>query len=649
MTRLLEGHRLELFLVLSLGFFSVTFFPRHGKTNNPNENVRVYMTKAIVDHGTYVIGHRVPGKKAGKFKDKGSVTEDWGYVNDRSLHCTDPDKRPPKCAGPLYSAKAPGTSLVGIPFYWAQRELYRAMGQVPSKEDVVYWLRLTTVLLPLIFFALHFFRLLKRRTDDEALAFFSTWVLAFATMVTTYAHMFASHLHVAFAFWAVVVLSERAFAEANDQRRVPLLYGAGLAAGLAVLLEYPSIAMLLPFGIALLVALPRRRQLVWVALGGLIPALLMAHYHDMCFGGPHITAQRWIEPKAFQAAIAPGFMGITGPSWRKIAGVLWSPYTGLLFFNPFWFMLAPAAWHALRDPILRRRLGLPLGIIGAQILFFVSHSLWRGGWTAGPRYLVAILPLALYVIAMVDARGGLSRRWLWRAGLLGLGAVALWNRTLVFLTTQGYPFEYYNPIYEFSLPMLRDGYVFQNPMNALGIYGLWSALPYALLVLSGFGLAAWRLLPRARDERRALILLTLALAVAFPVFQASFAKPPNAKRAKTTAWYRKVWLPIEQGAPGREYERLRAIPRAKRSRDEWARLATASTLLGKPVKLPAAMLRPPDEPLAPPDAEPAGRPTPDVVTPPDTHDAGPPPDAGEDAVDVQVDTGAGEHPGPTTL
>ena len=168
-------------------------------------------------------------------------------------------------------------------------------------------------------------------------------------------------------------------------------------------------------------------------------------------------------------------------------------------------------------------------------------------------------------------------------------------------------------------------------------------------MLSGFGLAAWRLLPRARDERRALILLTLALAVAFPVFQASFAKPPNAKRAKTTAWYRKVWLPIEQGAPGREYERLRAIPRAKRSRDEWARLATASTLLGKPVKLPAAMLRPPDEPLAPPDAEPAGRPTPDVVTPPDTHDAGPPPDAGEDAVDVQVDTGAGEHPGPTTL
>ncbi|MBM4321215.1 MAG: hypothetical protein FJ125_15005, partial [Deltaproteobacteria bacterium] len=64
------------------------FFPYQEHLNNPNENVRIYLTRALVEHGTVAIGWRV--QQGRRLVDRGSVTGEWGWVNDKALVCEQP-------------------------------------------------------------------------------------------------------------------------------------------------------------------------------------------------------------------------------------------------------------------------------------------------------------------------------------------------------------------------------------------------------------------------------------------------------------------------------------------------------------------------------------------------------------------------------
>lgn len=602
------AHRIELLLILGLGLAGLYIYPLHPSTNNPNENVRVYMTKALVDHGTYAIGYR-HARKPGGFKDDGLVTKEWGYVNDRALRCDDPSKHPPDCAGTLYASKGPGTSWLGVPVYFAQKKLYSWMGWKLEKPAIVYWLRVFTMLLPTLLFYLFFFRYLRWKFN-EPMAFFGTWTLAFATMMITYMHMFASHVHAAMTLFIAYALAERVIMRdaagagaPSGMRREKLLVLTGLCLGWAQISEYPAIVGLAVVGGYLLFGLRRRSDLVWVAIGGALPAFLLFHFHLHCFGAIHLTPQDFVEPLAFQQGIAPGFFGITYPTWSRFVGFHLSPFTGLFFFTPLLLLWFPASVVALRDPRLRRELAVPIAMAAAYILFFSSHSLWRGGWTAGPRYVVTALPFFLLTVLHVSTRARLGRAWFWRAALVGLAFTAIWNRTLSHLTTQGYPFDYYNPIYEFSWPLFRDGYVFQNLASQKGAHGLWSVAPYLTFIALGSIGAGLAVIPRLppsdpagepqsgprefRWSRAAALMLAAAIALGMADFQASFSRPVTETKADKIAWFRHTWLPKDQGNAAHELARVRATRGRDRTREDWVAWVNALTLHNRPRKLPS--------------------------------------------------------------
>ena len=73
---------------LSIFVTFVFFAPYHHKLNNPNEGVRIFMVKAMVDHGQFHID---------------PVVKKWKYINDKS-----------KRDGKLYSSKAPLMSMMGL-------------------------------------------------------------------------------------------------------------------------------------------------------------------------------------------------------------------------------------------------------------------------------------------------------------------------------------------------------------------------------------------------------------------------------------------------------------------------------------------------------------------------------------------------------
>src|SRR6185369_3904326 len=110
-------------------------FPYFERLNNPNENVRIWMTRAIAAHGTLAID---------------AVEREWGEVSDRA---TDGHHH--------YAAKAPGTSLLGVPVAFVHDEL---AGAAPSRRATTWALRVFSVVLPLGFFLLMFARAVERET-----------------------------------------------------------------------------------------------------------------------------------------------------------------------------------------------------------------------------------------------------------------------------------------------------------------------------------------------------------------------------------------------------------------------------------------------------------------------------------------------------
>ena len=91
--------------ILGLCIFGYLWlFPYSEPLNNPNEMVRVYAVRAIVEARTYAIGTR------DATGDHGLPTDQWGYVNDKAMKCSDGGK-PPDCKGKLYQAKAPGVTF----------------------------------------------------------------------------------------------------------------------------------------------------------------------------------------------------------------------------------------------------------------------------------------------------------------------------------------------------------------------------------------------------------------------------------------------------------------------------------------------------------------------------------------------------------
>jgi hypothetical protein len=291
--------------VVLLAVMYLWIFPYHSAVNNPNENVRIYMTVAVVDDGTFAINR---------------IEQLWGYTNDKSIR-----------DGRLYSSKAPGTSYLGVPFYWALTKITgrntrpaptpavtlpptavvpgaAAPSAAPAtppatarpaavtaprepldRTRVTYFLRLFTNVLPALLFAWFWHRFLGARTRSATLreaVFFSTMV---GSSLFAYSEVFAGHAHNAYCFAAALMALatvqrrdlEAAAGDATGRHAWGLMFLAGLFGAGITLFEYPaataSIAVAL--WIAALCAERRRHLLpLAAALLGLAVALAVKHH-----------------------------------------------------------------------------------------------------------------------------------------------------------------------------------------------------------------------------------------------------------------------------------------------------------------------------------------------------------------------------------
>ncbi|HSQ66928.1 MAG TPA: hypothetical protein VLM85_27100 [Polyangiaceae bacterium] len=439
--------------VLLFGAYAY-FFPAGGW----NQNSRFDLTRALVERHTVVID---------AYRD-----------NTFDLAVRD---------GHAYCDKAPGVSLMAVVPY---AMVFAARGARPPEgralDDAAYLATVVAVAVPSALGGVMLFSLLGALGVSVtqrafAAAAYGLGTLAFPYSTMLYGHQVAASLLVA----AFALLAH----ERRGARARPLLVGALL--GWSVVVEYPAaIGAVTLATYAASLDRPWRR-LAWIALGASLPALVLAAYHRVAFGGPATL------PYAFsnqQPRHSGAFMGIGAPSLHAIGHLLFTDYRGLFFATPALLLALPGSWQLARD-LATRTEAIVCAVI-FLVFVWMNGSLvdWQGGSTVGARYLVPAIPFVAACAAAVRPRSELTR--LGRAAGAALAPVSCASMLVATSVDPQPSVRVMHPWREYLLPAFFQGHLGLNAQGMDSALGPAGGAPRAWNLGLRMGLAGrWTLAP----------------------------------------------------------------------------------------------------------------------------------------------------------
>jgi hypothetical protein len=408
--------------------------PYFERLNNPNENVRVWATRAVVMQHALRIDE---------------VERDWGWVNDKA-----------KNDHHVFSGKAPGASLAGVPVLWVHTKLRQLVGwPAPDKRATTFWLRLFAVKLPLCLFLFFFARYAERVTDSGWARDVAVIALAMGTLVYPYGNLFVGHaLAAAAAFSAYMLVDDVRHGE-SAEANPPRMVFAGLLAGVSVMFEYQAALVAAALAVYVVVRYNRRASAVTAFLAGAVPpAVALGAYHTALFGRPWRFPFGNVENPAFAAtAHHAGFHGLSLPHLKAFPSFLFSPSYGLFAFSPVLLLgvVGVVALFVRRSRGAHRDAGLVTAICLLMFTFLAGMSNWRAGWCVGPRYITTVAPFLLLPLLKLWPRGGIA--W-WKSAI----AVGLLIPSVLLNVVSGalyphYPEAFDNPVFDLAFPLVGQG------------------------------------------------------------------------------------------------------------------------------------------------------------------------------------------------
>jgi hypothetical protein len=373
---------------------------------SPNEFSRWALAAAIVDHHTLEITQVVPLIGGASFEDASEVN------------------------GRVYSNKAPGAALLGVPGYAIARGASMRVSLIAMR-----WLAAT---LPLLLLGLAFAWAARKCGASDERAATGTFALLFATPLFAYGLLNFSHaLAAACLFGAWILL----FVERHE-------FAAGALIGLAVLSEYPCAVA----GVILIVCAWRRAAKI--IAGGVPFAIVLALYNYAAFGSVFALSSGNERNAEFRALAHSGVFGIGLPNPITLLRLLCDPARGLFLFAPAIVAALIALPRARRA--LPREAFLALVLVpAALVVLYSGYPNWHAGWSVGPRYLVPAIPFLLFPIVFAAPTKLESL-------LIGAGLVTVVPLTLTF------PFPdltFAMPWATLAWPLLRDGLVAPNLLH----------------------------------------------------------------------------------------------------------------------------------------------------------------------------------------
>jgi hypothetical protein len=478
--------RIRAALIAVVVLVSYTYFYQGGGWN---QNSRFDLVRAVVERGTLRID---------AYHEN---TDDKAFAN-----------------GHYYSDKAPGLALLAVPVAEAIRPLLRAAGVDPASARglvaMSYLVTIFTVSLPMALACAVLFLIALWLGSDVSAAAFGALALGLATPMWAYSTLFWGH-----ALAGACLVFGFAFALRLGRRQshdVLLGLGVGLTAGWATVTEYPAAPAAVILAVLALTMVwkdgwPRRwGAALGVAMGASACIAVLLIYQLRVFGSAFQPSYSYYPAGAFPW-MKQGYMGLTYPRIDVALKLLFGCRRGLLFAAP----VALAAPFGLRwlwnQPSGRAAAAAASAIAAYYFLFNASFRAWAAGWSYGPRYMAAGLPLLCI---------GLAPAWnktrpFWR-GVLALAAVGgVWLGLMAVSTTAQPPDQFRCALFQVFWPSFWAGKLSLNQQSMLtisedptghahgafnlgelaGLHGLASLIP----LFAAWGMAAglWVLLDRA--------------------------------------------------------------------------------------------------------------------------------------------------------
>jgi hypothetical protein len=521
-------------LALSCCAFAYLYvFPYQAQINNPNENVRLYMTAAIVEEGRFEID---------------TLRARWGYVNDAATH-----------GGHVYSVKAPGTSLLAVPGYAAYRALMSALGRPFDRTQALWVCRLVATILPTLLFLAWFHRWLSRRGYHPVLRDATFFSVALGSMLYGYGMLLVSHtLSAATAFGAFMLLydAREGSARCGNGRA----FCAGLLAAAATLFEYPALPVSVALTVYALYVLWRRgglQRIAAFAAGGVIPALIMMHFQWRAFGNPLTPGHLFVENDAFRAAHHQGLYGATGPTFEALYGLLIDPGAGLFPLTPLLVFGVFGLVQLARDRARRADAITAIAVVLLSVLVISSMNNWRGGWTIGARYLAVTVPFLAWAALCALERLAERREALAIALALGATATGMFASGLPSAYYPHLPPELTRPLPQLFMLLIAHDYAPPNAGALLRLYGTASMLPLLMVAIAALALCL-----RPIEGIRARAIMAAFSLVAAAGMSALLFVPPRHERGvpEAVAFITRHWSPVGHDAAATLAQQLRAQP-----------------------------------------------------------------------------------------
>jgi hypothetical protein len=379
-----------------------------------NDTSRWATIRALVDEGTYVIGHRDPAlvTEENKYGDTGIIFESGWESVDKVMNPTTQE---------FYSSKPPLIPTLLAGEYWVLKQtLGWSFEKSPGK--VVRAILITVNVIPLFLYLWVLGLLAERLGVTDWSRFYMIIAAGFATMVSPFMMTLNNHtlgtFAVLFAIYAAVRIWE------SERPNVGWFLLAGVCAGFAVTCELPALAFAGLLGLLLLWRWPGPALLAfapatllpigvlvftnYLALGEVLPAYAKFGSEWYRYPGSHwledvgkvkggIDFAKFKETKAdytFHLLLGHhGLFSLTPVMFMSLAGMLWGT-ASLRRREPG---QAPAGRASLWQLLASSTLLLTLVVVG----FYIFQSDNYGGSTCGPRWLMWLTPLWLLVMIPV--------------------------------------------------------------------------------------------------------------------------------------------------------------------------------------------------------------------------------------------------------
>lgn len=446
-----------------------------------NQNSRFALTRALVERGSTIIdaSHETTGDKSFRdghfYSDKAPGASLLAAVPYAAFHVVSrltggelpdvdvisQDPRDAKAGrAPSIAERKPGDRLV-----------YNRAHRLGSYVATVLSVGVISVLGALAMW------LVALRMAAGRVAIASACALVWGLGTPAFAYSTALYGHQTCA--ALVMLAFAGIVLAPPRPDRGLAIAIGTALGIAVTTEYTTA---LPAAVLALWWWWREglRAALWLGVGALPWAIVLAVYHTVAFGHPLSTGYDWVWLPEFAEGMRVRY-GIGRPDPAALLAITFGAYRGLFYVSP---VLLLATWGLARACVGRSGAFLdrgPARIAAAICIYFTlltsGYYMWDGGAAIGPRHAVPMI--GLLALGLVHARIAVPHAF---AVLAGISVAQL------LLATAAMPEapQHGDPLWEFALGNVlhRDASTDALASNLgllLGLPGVWSLVPLVAL------------------------------------------------------------------------------------------------------------------------------------------------------------------------